>query len=273
MSLSLSTSTDERVIVTIEAGIAEVRLNRGDKHNGLDPAMFEAIVAAGERLREDSSVRAVILCGEGPSFCAGLDFKAFISGGAAVQTQLLAWEDGRIGNLAQRLAWVWTTVPAPVIAAVHGTCVGGGLQLALAADLRIVHPDTKLAVREIVYGMIPDMSISKTLSRLVRLDVAKELTFTGRDFDGREAAALGMATRLSDEPLVVAREIAGAIARHSPHAVRAAKQLWDRAPGLDDEAALRLETQLQMPLLGSRNQLEAVQARFMKRAPVFEDPS
>lgn len=266
-------STDDRVLVTIEAGIAQVRLNRGAKHNGLDPAMFEAIVAAGERLREDRSVRVVIISGEGPSFCAGLDFKAFISGGEAVRAQLLAWEDGRIGNLAQRLAWVWTTVPMPVIAAVHGTCVGGGLQLALAADLRIVHPDTTLAVREIEYGMIPDMSISKTLSRLVRLDVAKELTLTGRDFDGREAAALGLVTRLSETPLVTARELAEQIAKRSPHAVRAVKQLWNEAPQLDDEAALRLETQLQIPLLGSRNQLEAVQARFMKRAPSFEDPS
>ncbi|PRP93642.1 crotonase/enoyl-CoA hydratase family protein [Enhygromyxa salina] len=265
--------TSDRVVCTIEAGVAEVRLNRGDKHNGLDPAMFEAIVAAGETLRGDHSVRVVILCGDGPSFCAGLDFKAFISGGEAVREQLLAWKDGQIGNLAQRLAWVWTTVPVPVIAAVHGTCVGGGLQLALAADLRVIHPDSKLAVREIEYGMIPDMSISKTLSRLVRLDVAKELTFTGRDFSGQEAAQLGIATRLSQDPLATAREIAAQIATRSPEAVRAAKQLWDRAPALEDEAALRLETQLQLPLLGSRNQLEAVQARFMKREPKFVDPA
>ncbi|KIG15640.1 Enoyl-CoA hydratase [Enhygromyxa salina] len=266
-------STPERVTCTIEAGVAEVQLNRADKHNGLDPAMFEAVVAAGEQLAEDRSVRVVILSGAGPSFCAGLDFKAFISGGEAAREQLLAWKVGQLGNLAQRLAWVWTTVPAPVIAAVHGTCVGGGLQLALAADLRVVHPDTTLAVREIEYGMIPDMSISKTLSRLVRLDVAKELTFTGRDFTGREAVELGVATRSSEDPLATAREIAAQIAKRSPDAVRAAKQLWNHAPGLGDEAALRLETALQLPLLGSRNQLEAVQARFMKREPQFHDPS
>ncbi|PRP97558.1 putative enoyl-CoA hydratase echA8 [Enhygromyxa salina] len=266
-------STQDRVTCTIEAGVAEVHLNRPDKHNGLNPAMFDAIVDTGEQLRADPSVRAVILAGEGPSFCAGLDFLAFMAGGEAVQTKLLNWRDDRIGNLAQRLAWVWTEVPAPVIAAVHGACVGGGLQLALAADIRVVHPDAKLAVREIVYGMIPDMSISQTLSRLVRLDVAKELTFTGRDVDGREAAQLGLATRLSEDPLAAARAIAEQIAARSPHAVRAAKQLWNRAPQLGTEAALRLETELQMPLLGSRNQLEAVQARFMKRAPKFEDPT
>jgi enoyl-CoA hydratase/carnithine racemase len=263
----------QRVSCTIEAGIADVRLDRADKHNGLDPAMFDAIVEVGERLRGDASVRVVILSGNGPSFCSGLDFKAFMTGGAAVRDKLLSWRADRIGNLAQRLAWVWTEVPAPVIAAVHGACIGGGLQLALAADVRIVHPEARLAVREISYGMIPDMSISRTLSRLVRLDVAKLLTFTGRDVPGTEAFALGLATSLSDEPLAAAKLLAEQIAGHSPHAIRAAKQLWNRAPELDDEAALRLETELQVGLLGTRNQLEAVQARFMNRKPQFEDPS
>jgi enoyl-CoA hydratase/carnithine racemase len=266
-----SMTSPKRVSCTIEAGIADVRLARPDKHNGLDPEMFDAIVATGEQLREDKSVRVVILSGEGPSFCAGLDFRAFMAGGDAIRDKLLAWKDGELGNLAQRVALVWTQVPAPVIAAIHGACIGGGLQLALAADLRVIHPEAKLAVREIAYGMIPDMSITKTLTQLVRLDVAKELTFTGRDFDGREAAALGLATRVSEDPRATARELAGQIAARSPHAVRAAKQLWERAPRLDEEAALRLETELQLPLLGSPNQLEAVQARFMKRAPNFRD--
>jgi enoyl-CoA hydratase/carnithine racemase len=214
----------------------------------------------------------VILSGNGPSFCSGLDFKSFMTGGVAVRDKLLSWRDDRVGNLAQRIAWVWTEVPAPVIAAVHGACIGGGLQLALAADLRIVHPDARLAVREIAYGMIPDMSISRTLSQLVRIDVAKQLTFTGRDVLGTEALTLGLATQLSEDPLAAARQIAEQIAGFSPHAIRAAKQLWNRAPSLDDEAALRLETELQVGLLGTRNQLEAVQARFMNRKPQFEDP-
>lgn len=263
---------DQRISCVIEAGIADVRLDRPDKHNGLDPAMFDAIVDVGERLREDNSVRAVILSGNGPSFCSGLDFKAFMAGGPAVRDKLLNWQADRIGNLAQRIAWVWTEVPAPVIAAIHGACIGGGLQLALAADIRIVHPDARLAVREIVYGMIPDMSISRTLARLVRLDVAKLLTFTARDVPGTEAVSLGLGTSLSDEPLAAARSLAEQLAAQSPHAVRAAKQLWNRAPLLDDEAGLRLETELQVGLLGTRNQLEAVQARFMNRRPNFQDP-
>jgi enoyl-CoA hydratase/carnithine racemase len=267
----MPTST-ERVTCMIDGGIADVRLNRADKHNGLDPAMFDAIVEVGRGLLDDRSLRAVIVSGEGPSFCAGLDFKAFMTGGLAVRDKLLGRTDESLANLAQRVGWIWTEIPVPVIAAIHGACVGGGLQIALGADLRIVHPDAKLAVREIVWGLIPDMSISKTLARLVRLDVAKELTFTGREFDGREAATLGLATRLAEDPRAVARSIAEQIASHSPDAIRAAKQLWNQAPQLDDAAALRLETELQLPLLGSRNQLEAVQARFMNRAPKFDDP-
>jgi len=268
----MSSSITERVRYTITDGVADVRLNRPAKHNGLDPAMFDAIVEVGRALVDDRSLRAVILSGEGPSFCAGLDFKAFMAGGPAVRDKLLARGDASPANLAQRVAWIWTEVPVPVIAAIHGSCIGGGLQIALAADLRVVHPEAKLAVREIVYGLIPDMSITKTLARLVRLDLAKELTFTGRELDGREAAAIGLATQVDEQPLRAARALAETIAAHSPEAVRAAKQLWNRAPALDDAAALLLETELQLPLLGSRNQLEAVQARFMGRAPSFEDP-
>jgi len=266
-------STSDRVTCTVEAGVAELRLNRPAKHNGLDPEMFDAIVAAADRLAEDRSVRAVILAGEGPSFCAGLDWKAFMASGGEGQAKLLAREAGAAANLAQRVAWAWTELPVPVIAAVHGACIGGGLQLALGADIRVVDPSASFAVREIIYGLIPDMSISATLSRLVAIDVAKELTFTGRKFDGREAHALGLATRVSETPLDDARALARTIAGHSPEAIRAGKQLWNRAPGLEPAAALALETELQLPLLGTKNQLEAVQAQFMKRAPKFDDPS
>jgi enoyl-CoA hydratase/carnithine racemase len=269
--MSMGESSSERVTCTIDGGVADVRLNRAAKHNGLDPAMFDAIVAVGRSLIDDRSVRAVVLSGEGPSFCAGLDFKAFMAGGPAVREHLLARTDESPANLAQRVGWIWTEIPVPVIAAIHGACVGGGLQIALGADLRIAHPEAKLAVRELVWGLIPDMSISKTLARLVRLDVAKELTFTAREFDAREAATLGLVTRLADDPRAAALALAREIAGHSPDAIRAAKQLWNRAPELDDAAALRLETELQLPLLGSKNQLEAVQARFMGRDPKFED--
>lgn len=269
----MSTSDAPRVTCTIDDGIADVRLNRPDKHNGLDAAMFDAIIEVGEGLGEDRSLRAVLLSGEGPSFCAGLDFKSFMASGMEGQNRLLERPEGKPANRAQQVAWVWTELPVPVIAAVHGACLGGGLQIALGADIRVVHPEARMAVKEIVWGLIPDMSITRTLGRLVRLDVAKELTYTGREIDGAEALRLGLATKLADDPKAEARAIAEAIAGFSPEAIRADKQLWNRAPELDDAAALALETELQLPLLGSKNQLEAVMARMQKRAAKFEDPS
>ncbi len=167
---------------------------------------------------------------------------------------------------------MWQEVPVPVIAAVHGVAFGGGLQLALAADIRYVTPDAQLSVMEIKYGLIPDMSITQTLLKLVPRDRAKELVFTGRILSGSEAVALGLATEVSDDPLASALETAALIASKSPDAIRAGKALLNQAPDLPAAAALALETELQLPLLGSANQLEAVQASMMKRAPSFRDP-
>ena len=170
---------DDRVRVERAEGIAEVRLVRADKHNGLDHRMFQALLEAGRGLLDDPGLRAVVLSGEGPSFCAGLDFASFMREGIDPATVLRA-EEGSPANFAQRVAWIWRELPVPVIAALHGHVYGGGLQLALAADLRYVTPDAKLSVREIHWGLVPDMSGTQTLRHLVRLDVAKELTFTGR---------------------------------------------------------------------------------------------
>lgn len=259
-----------RVLVEREGAVARVRLNRPEKRNGLDLPMFEAIVAAGQALRDDTSVRAVVLSGEGPSFCAGLDFKSFMSTPDAPQRLL----GGRthVANLAQRVAWIWRELPMPVIAAVHGHCFGGGLQIALGADIRLCAPDARFSVMEIEYGLIPDMSASKTLLPLVRLDVAKELTFTGRVVDADEAVAIGLATRKVEDATASALEMAEAIARRSPHAIRGIKKLYDAAAALSDVDALTLESELQIPLLGSRNQLEAVSAKLGGRPPSFVDP-
>ncbi len=267
-------SDRERVLTTFDADrqVAHVQLNRPEKRNGLDLAMFEGMIAAGEALCARKDVRAVVLSGAGPSFCAGLDFASFMASGPDTMQRLLERPDGRVDNMAQRIAWVWTEVPAPVIAALHGHVYGGGLQIALAADIRFAAPDTKLSVMEIKWGLIPDMSISCTLTRLVRPDVAKELTFTGRVISGREAHKLGLVTHVVDDPVAAALELAGQVASKSPTAIRNAKRLYNSVYGLDDRAALALETALQVELLGKANQVEAVQANFMKRAPNFRDP-
>ena len=194
------------VTITRTDGIADVRLNRVDKYNALSPDMFQAIIEAGETLAADPSVRVVVLSGNGRGFCAGLDMGSFQgmangprSGGGG--TASLMNRDERPENHAQRPAYVWKRMPVPVIAAVHGVAFGGGLQIALGADIRIAAPDAKLSVMEIKWGLVPDMSLTQTLRDLVPLDVAKELTFTGRILSGTEAKALGLVTRLADDPL------------------------------------------------------------------------
>lgn len=261
----------DRVVTTIENRVARVMLNRADKRNGLDLAMFEALIAAGDALAADNAVRAAVLYGDGAAFCAGLDFKWFMANPTQGRA-LLARSESSPANMAQRVAWVWRELPVPVIAAIHGAAFGGGLQIALGADIRYVAPDAKLSVMEIEYGLIPDMSITQTLFGLVRDDVARELVYTGRVVSGGEAVELGLATRVSEEPLADAVAAAERIAAKSPHAVRAAKRLLGEAPGSSVRQALELETELQLGLIGSRNQLEAVAARMAKREGSFEDP-
>jgi enoyl-CoA hydratase/carnithine racemase len=273
-------------------GVADVRFNRADKRNALDNAMFEAIAEAGENLKSEPGLRAVVLSGDGPSFCAGLDFSSFQAmaggemNGASVNADAVSTEtdappssndgpgamrEGRITHLGQQVCWVWQELPVPVIAAVHGHALGGGLQIALGADIRIVHPDTKLSVREVYWGLVPDMTGTFILSKLVRPDVAKELTFTARIFSGTEAAELGLATRLSDTPYDDALALAHEIAGLSPGAVRGSKQLFNRI--LDDGAAEQFAAERSTigAQIGTPNQIEAIMAGMGNRPPVYSD--
>jgi enoyl-CoA hydratase/carnithine racemase len=274
----MSERLSERVRIDLKDGVADVRMIRTDKMNAIDNAMFEALVEAGKVLCADRAVRAVVLSGEGRAFCAGLDMGSFAamagpprSGEAPVQN---LFERGPSGaNRAQLAAWIWQEVPVPVIAAVHGVAYGGGLQIALGADLRIVAPDARMSVMEVKWGLIPDMSASQTLRRLVPIDVAMELTFTGRVFSGTEAKELGLATRLSDNPLQDALALAAEIAGKSPDAIRAAKRLFEESWHAPTPDGLRLEEGLQRGLIGKPNQVESVKSNFEKRAARFQDPS
>lgn len=262
----------ERVRIQLENGIADVRMIRSDKLNAIDLDMFLALVEAGEELMADRSVRAVVLSGEGRGFCSGLDIPSLMGGGKRSGPNLFDRGSGSPANVAQRCAWIWQEVPMPVIAAVHGVAYGGGFQIAMGADIRFVAPDAKLSLREAHWGLIPDVAVTQTLRHVVRHDVAKELSFTGRIVSGEEAHALGLVTHLSSDPhgdaMALAREIAG----RSPSAVRAAKQLWNQALEGSIEEGLRLEEKLQTSIMGKPNQLEAVQANLQKRAPAFSDP-
>jgi enoyl-CoA hydratase/carnithine racemase len=269
----------DRVTCTIEGGVADVRLNRPDKRNALDGAMFVAIAEAGERLKQEPGVRAVVLSGEGSSFCAGLDFGSFqqMAGGERQaddsdrQGNPGAMADGRITHLGQQVCWVWQEVPVPVIAAVHGHALGGGLQLALGADIRFCSPDAQLSVREVHWGLVPDMTGTYVLRQLVRPDVAKELVFTAKVVSGEEAHGLGLVTHLTPNPLLDALALAGEIASRSPEAVRGAKELLNRAYAGDPAEQFAEERRVIGGLVGSANQIEAVMANFEKRAAVFAD--
>ena len=232
--------------------------------------MFEGILAAVEEVGSTPGVRAVVLNGEGPSFCSGLDVGSFLDGPVSLDTLLERGE--RRANVAQRASTDWLDLPIPVIAAVHGNCFGGGLQIALGADVRIATPDARLSVMEVKWGLVPDMGITNTLPRLARLDVAKELTYTGRIFSGEEAAGYGIVTRVTADPLAAAKQLAAEIAGRSPDAVRAAKRLYDETWTGDRDEALLLETELQVALAGSPNQLAAVTAGFTKQPGEFTDP-
>ena len=265
----------DRVTIDIQDGVADVRLNRPDKMNALDPAMFRGIIEAGKSLADNASVRAVVLSGNGRAFCAGLDFGSFQgmkSRDTDATPRLLERSPDNPANHAQQPAWVWHQLPVPVIAAVHGVAFGGGIQIALGADIRIVAPDARLSVREVHWGLIPDMAGTQLLRHLVRADVAKELTYTAREVLGTEAVEIGLATRVADDPLETAMEMAREIANRSPDAVRAAKKLANQSVLLEPAAGLLLESQLQAELIGSPNQLEAIQANFEKRKPDFADP-
>lgn len=270
----------DRVTISTSDGVADVRLNRPEKLNALDPAMFRGLADAARELASDRSVRAVVLSGEGRAFCAGLDFQSFgamARSGAQRQADdsaggLFARRGDGPANAAQSAAHVWTELPVPVIAAVHGVAFGGGLQIALGADLRIVAPDARLSVMEIKWGLIPDMTGPQTLRHLVRLDVARELTYTGRIVSGTEAVQLGLATRVGSDPRADGLSLAREIAAKSPEAIRAAKRVLGSARVLSPEEGLRLEERLQASLIGSPNQIEAVRANFEKRDSKFSDP-
>lgn len=257
---------EDRVTITVSDHIADVRLNRADKMNALDPAMFDGIVAAIDRLAGMADVRCVVLSGEGRSFCAGLDMASMAGGGSGLT---LGERNADGANIVQQVAYGWRTLPMPVIAAVHGVAFGGGFQIMSGADVRIAAPGTRFAIREVHWGLIPDMAGFPLWRTLVRDDVLRELTYTAREFGAAEAVVHGFVTRIADDPLASAMALATEIATRSPAAVRGAKRLCNAAHDLDPAAMLELETVEQLKIIRQPEQVEAVMANMQKRAPNF----
>jgi enoyl-CoA hydratase/carnithine racemase len=262
--------SDSPVLVTrISPGVAEVRLNRPDKLNALTPAVFRALADAAQGLAAEPDLRAVVLCGAGRAFCAGLDLSAFAAGGDSISSGALAARTHGLANLYQSAGWAWRTLPVPVIAALTGVAYGGGLQIALGADIRLARADARLSVMEINWGLVPDMAGMALMQKLVREDVLRDLCLTGRVVSGAEAQPLGLVTAIEDDPHATALERAREIAGRSPAAVRAAKRLLNLASGASAESILLAESYEQAALLGSPEQRECVQARLENRAPSY----
>src|SRR3954462_10654441 len=272
-----NSSMEERVSISISEGVADVRLVRADKMNALDQAMFEALVAATDRLSKEKGVRVVVLSGEGRAFCAGLDMGRFAAmkekGGNGIpggeNRDLIKRTHGQ-ANFAQQAVWGWRQLPVPVIAAIQGVAFGGGFQLALGADMRFLTPDARMSVMEIKWGLVPDMAGTPILASLVRDDILRDLTYTGRLFSAQEATAYGPATRPCADPPARALAVARESAATTPDANSAAKRMLNKC-AVDPGPALLAESMEQQRLMGAPNQLEAVRANIEKRAPRFAD--
>ncbi len=267
---SASKSATDRVLIDIDQGIATVTLNRPDKYNGLDMPMFDAITRAAKRLKKERQVRAIVLHGAGDAFCSGLDVKT-VSQNPVNFLRLLAKPGRKISNLAQDVGYLWRDVPAPVIAATHGYCYGGGFQIALGADFRFTTPSCEFSIMESKWGLIPDMSLTVTLRELIAIDLAKELTMTARTFNGEEAKAMGLVTRVSRDPLAEAYEFARELAARSPDAIAASKLLFNRTWSATDKVALDWETRLQKKIIARTNQRIAVAKNTSEPDRAYQD--
>jgi len=270
----------DRIRIERDAGVVHVQMNRPEKRNAIDGPMFDGLRETAEELAEDASLRAVVLSGAGGCFSAGLDMSNFaeMAGGDLnadrEDVKAAAADLSPAGaNRAQQIAWLWQELPAPVIAAVEGAAMGGGLHIALGADIRFVAPDARIAFVEITWGLVPDLSATQALRRLVPLDVAKKLVLGGEPITGERAAALGLATELSETPLEDAFALARTFAQRSPDAVRAAKRLLNESGLVSLAQGLANEFEASAKLMGGPNQLEAVMAKLQKRTPRFVDPA
>src|SRR5215813_7374361 len=277
MGESKEDSMEQRVSFTISDGVADVRLMRAEKMNALDAAMFDALVSASDRLKKEKGLRAVVLSGDGRAFCAGLDMDRFQAmkekGGNGVpggEDRDLTVRTHGLANFPQQAVWGWRQLPVPVIAAVHGVAFGGGFQLALGADMRFLAADARMSIMEIKWGLVPDMAGTPILARLVRDDILRDLTYTGRIFSAQEALSYGLATRICDDPRAEALAAAKEIAAKNPDAIRAAKRMIEDL-AIDPGPALLAESVEQKKLIGTANQKEAVRANLEKRAPRFAD--
>lgn len=257
------------VTCTTADGIAQVRLARPDKLNALTLPLLDELIATARALRRDRTLRAVVLAGEGAAFCAGLDFASVLRRPSAVAKAFVPRPLAGT-NTFQEACWAWRRLPVPVIAAVHGHCLGGGLQIALAADFRVAAPDSTWSVLEGKWGIIPDMSGVQSLSELVGIDRAKLLTMTARSLTGEQAAELGLVTEVATDPIAAATQLASELTGRSPDALAAAKRLFDDTWQRSPRRTFARERIEQAFLLFGANARIARDAAFQRVAPEYK---
>jgi len=253
------------VTLDVKEHIAYVALNRPEKHNGVDKDLIDSLISTAKEIQKDKTVRCVILSGNGPSYCAGLDFGYVAKNPSIVPRYFLKRPWGK-DNKFQRVAYIWRKLPVPVISVIHGNCFGAGMQIALASDFRFATPDAQLSIMEMKWGLIPDMSLTTVLSGLVREDVAKELTMTGRLVSGDEAQQLGLVTGVDDTPFTKAENLAKQITKQSPDAISATKYLYRKTWHAGDRLSMLWERLVQLRLLGRKNQKIALKNGLNKSA-------
>ncbi len=261
---------DQSFLLEVKGRIAYVTLNRPEKHNAIDLAMLKASIVTCRRIKRDKKIRVVIITGEGPSFCSGLDFPSVMARPARILPHFLKAPWRRTNNF-QAFAWQWRSLSVPVIAAIRGSCFGGGLQLALAADLRFATPDARLSVMEVKWGLIPDMTGTLSLRQLLREDQAKDLVFSGRIVDGIEAEKIGLVTKLSTTPREEAKVYAERLLDLSPDSLALSKKLLQKNSRGSECAALRRERFYELHVLATPNYRIALDAGLKKTKPTFRD--
>ncbi|MCH9696106.1 MAG: crotonase/enoyl-CoA hydratase family protein [Gammaproteobacteria bacterium] len=261
----------DRIDVTVKSHVAEVKLDRADKYNAIDVRMFEALGEAADFVAADASIRAVVLYGAGGNFCAGIDLDVMTTSDLDFAKALVTPVHPSPANVFQRAAYAWRELRMPVVAALDGVVFGGGLQIAMGADLRYSSSDARYSIMESKWGLIPDMAISTTLRHIIPPDRIKELAWSARVLAAQEALDYGLVTTVVDDPLAAAREMAAECAARSPDAIRGIKSLVNSAWQMSEADALRMEAKLQGAVMGRENQVEAVRANLEKRPPEFQD--
>jgi len=253
---------EQVVLCEIKDKIAFVTFNRPEKYNALSLAVFEQMIAIGEELITNKKIRAVILSGKGKGFCSGLDVKSMMKA-VGSSNKVMSKDKPEDQNMVQRISLVWRDVPVPVIAAIHNVCYGGGFQIAMGADIRYASPDSKFSIMETKWGLIPDMGGSITFPEVLRIDQAKELTFTGRVFEADEALELGVISKIVDDPMQAAIELANTLKERSPDALMYGKKLFNETWFASDGERLKKETDFQNAISGKLNQLSATGSNML----------